>query len=725
MPQVPTLDNFSVAPAGGSGARVSAPAPRNVAPDQLASAGEAITRAGGVATDIFRDIQAQANQTRVDDAINKLKERAMALTFDKDEGFTNLKGIDALERPNGQSLGEEFGGMLGTSTDQIAGTLGNDVQRRAFAQAAAGLRVTFDTDIRRHESGEFRDYTLSVREGTIANAQREIGLKYNDPEATGRAIASIQASVYDQSRLLGKSATWAEAQARNMTSNAHRLAMASALEKNDIGFVESYLKLHTGEMNADDVIAIEGAVDKQKGMSYASDVAGEVFSGVGTGGVAPEAVGMPVAGGRVTSGYGARKAPTAGASSNHGGIDIAVPIGTRVSADASGTVVFAGKKGGYGNYVEVRHADGSVSFFAHLSGINVKVGDTIAKGANLGASGNSGTSTGPHLHWGMRNKDGKSIDPRSIRSVGGGANVGSNASLLDMIQAIRADPRLAGKPEWQAEAERQVRSLYAAREEGRDRAEEEATGSVMRELVNNGGKLTPQMASRVPDKALPGVLGFANSLQSAQRRDDNEGDPILWAGLKSAIASGQITNPGQLLQYAPRLSRNDFRSLTADVISIQSGDQKKIDSYTTVDRTLKYIRSEMLAAGIDWTPDNKDPDAAKKFGQFQSTLLRRIGNLEQVQGKPLTPDEARKVALGLLAEVPGTSGAGWAPWTWGSENKRGYELGGPAPLDQIPVAVQQRAAAALRAAGKRVTPFNIRWVVERPDQDITTMKLEK
>lgn len=717
MPQVPTLDNFSVSPAGGSSARVSAPPPKDIAGEQLAAAGGAIQRAGTVAADIFRDVQMQANQLRVDDAVNRAKERAMQLTFDPQEGFTNLKGIDALERSNGQSLGQEYGAKLQTTLDQIAGTLSNEPQRRAFAAAAQGLRTNFDTDIMRHESGEFREYGLSVAEGTQKIELDSIGKNYANPESVARSVEAIQAEAYRQAHLLGKSAVWAEAQARNVTSNAHRTAMAAALDNNDIGFVENYLKQHGDEMNADDALAIQGAVTKQKGLTYATDVASEVFSGVATGGGAPETLRMPV-NGRVTSGYGQRKPfrtdNGAMSSSNHDGVDIAAPDGAKVAVAASGRVVYAGTKGGYGNYVEVEHADGSRTFYGHLGSISVKKGDPISAGATLGAAGRSGNATGPHLHWGMVDASGKSVDPRSVRAVGGGRGVGANASLLDMVQAIRADPRLQGHPEWQAEAERQVRSLYQAREESQSKAEEEATGEVMRTLVGNGGKLTPQMAARVPDKALPGILSFANSLQAAQRRDDNEGDPILWAGLKTQIAAGNITNPGQLLQYAPRLSRNDFRSLTADVIAMQSGDQKKIDSYTTVDRTLKYLHAEMLGAGIDWTPDNKDPDAAAKFGQFQAQLLRNIGTLEQTQGRPLTADEGRKVALALLAEVPGTGG-------WFKSPKRGFELGdtGALPLSAIPLAVQQRAAAALHANGKAVTEANIKFVLTHPDADLS------
>lgn len=717
MPQVPTIDSFSVSPNGGGVGPVSAPPVRDVSGQQLQEAGQAIQRASTTGADIFRDIQAQANQTRVDDAINRAKERAMELTFDPQQGFTTLKGKDALERPNGQSLAEDYGGQLQSSIDQIAGTLGNDVQRRAFAQAAQGLRTNFDGDLMRHESSEFRDYTLSVREGTIATSQREISLNYSNPEVVQRNLTAIQAAVADQAHLLGKSATWAEAQARNMTSNAHRLAMTSALENNDIGFVQQYLDKHGGEMNADDVIAVNGAVTKQQQFTYGTSAADRVFAGTSVGGAAPEAVRMPVAG-RITSAYGARESFTTAngqrASSNHDGIDIAAPEGSNVGAAASGRVVYAGTKGGYGNYVEVEHADGSHSFYGHLASIGVKKGDQIASGATLGRVGSTGNSTGPHLHWGMRDASGKSVDPRNMRSVGGGRGVGSNASLLDMIQALGSDPYLAAHPEARQIAEQRVRSLYQAREEARSQGDEEATAAAMRQVYSNGGQVTPQLLARVPDKGVQAVVGFANSVAAANRarRDDNDnrhGDPLLWAGLKAQIASGQITNPDQLLPYAPRLSNNDFRGLAADVIGLQNRDQKTLDSYTTVDRTLKYIRSEMLDAGIDWTPDNKDKDAAKKFGQFQDRLLRQIGTLEQAQGKPLTADEARTVALKLLEEVPGTGG-------WFSSPKRGYELGSPMlPLNSVPRAVQQRAVQTLRANGFPATERNVRRVIAGGD----------
>lgn len=121
----------------------------------------------------------------------------------------------------------------------------------------------------------------------------------------------------------------------------------------------------------------------------------------------------PFADNKISSGFGRRTAPKKGASSNHKGTDYAIPVGTPIRPVADGEVVFAGKRGGYGNQIKVRHADGTVSSYSHLSGIGVKAGDRVGRDSNMGASGMSGTATGPHLHLEIE-RNGQKIDPSSV-----------------------------------------------------------------------------------------------------------------------------------------------------------------------------------------------------------------------------------------------------------------------------------------------------------------------
>jgi len=109
----------------------------------------------------------------------------------------------------------------------------------------------------------------------------------------------------------------------------------------------------------------------------------------------------PISGGRQSSGFGRRSAPTKGASTYHKGIDWATPVGTAVMASSAGTVTRAGWGSGYGYVIYIRHADGRETRYGHLSKVLVKPGQTVQQGQKIALSGNTGRSTGPHLHFEM------------------------------------------------------------------------------------------------------------------------------------------------------------------------------------------------------------------------------------------------------------------------------------------------------------------------------------
>lgn len=118
---------------------------------------------------------------------------------------------------------------------------------------------------------------------------------------------------------------------------------------------------------------------------------------VGT--IIPPSYIKPISGGRLTSSFGRRNAPTAGASTNHKGVDWATPVGTAVCASSAGTVARAGWGSGYGYVVYINHPNGTQTRYGHLSKIYVSVGQYVNQGDIIAASGNTGRSTGPHLHF--------------------------------------------------------------------------------------------------------------------------------------------------------------------------------------------------------------------------------------------------------------------------------------------------------------------------------------
>lgn len=115
--------------------------------------------------------------------------------------------------------------------------------------------------------------------------------------------------------------------------------------------------------------------------------------------------------GVITSHFGYRNAPTAGASSNHPAIDIGAPQGTAVIAADGGVIISAGANGGYGNSVGIKHDNGMITWYNHLYSWDVNVGDTVAQGQQIAQVGSTGISTGPHLDFKIMDVDGNPVDP--------------------------------------------------------------------------------------------------------------------------------------------------------------------------------------------------------------------------------------------------------------------------------------------------------------------------
>lgn len=120
---------------------------------------------------------------------------------------------------------------------------------------------------------------------------------------------------------------------------------------------------------------------------------------------------VPATAQSITSGFGYRRDPFNGLAAMHSGIDFKGPIGSPIFAAADGRITFAGRKGGYGNAVEVTHPNGMLTRYAHLSRIDVRPGQLVKAGATLGGLGSTGRSTGPHLHFEVRIND-RAVNPR-------------------------------------------------------------------------------------------------------------------------------------------------------------------------------------------------------------------------------------------------------------------------------------------------------------------------
>ena len=129
---------------------------------------------------------------------------------------------------------------------------------------------------------------------------------------------------------------------------------------------------------------------------------------------------------KITSPFGYRTAPTAGATTDHKGVDYSVPVGTDILSTAPGVVSEAAYSASRGNYVIVNHGGGLSSVYEHLDSIAAKIGQTVAQGERIGSSGNTGITTGPNLHFEIR-ENGVAVDP--LKYLSGSTEVSDMGDL--------------------------------------------------------------------------------------------------------------------------------------------------------------------------------------------------------------------------------------------------------------------------------------------------------
>jgi murein DD-endopeptidase MepM/ murein hydrolase activator NlpD len=160
----------------------------------------------------------------------------------------------------------------------------------------------------------------------------------------------------------------------------------------------------------------------------------------------------PVSGARMTSSYGLRKHPLLGYTRMHSGVDFGLPQGSPIKAAGSGTVVQAGRAGGYGIAVRIKHQKGYETLYAHMSRMasGMKPGAQVNQGQIIGYVGSTGQATGPHLHYEIRVK-GKPVNPMEVKAAGGRQLTGEmlaafekhKNTLIAMMKTAPASTQLA------------------------------------------------------------------------------------------------------------------------------------------------------------------------------------------------------------------------------------------------------------------------------------------
>lgn len=701
MPKVPSYDNMQVAPTVTRLTPMSNPVNAELATAtarQTEQLGQSVRNFGGKVSDIAIDIQEQANRLRVQDAVNQTKEAAMRLAYDPQVGYTGIKGADALNRQSGKPLADEYADQLHEQASKIGDSLSNDAQRIAFQEQAANMLTQFHGDAMRHEAEQFRNYAMSVREGTIANSMNDIGVNYNNPDRINEAIENIKVATYDLGRQKGISAEEIEADTRKFTSQAHRTAIAAALQNNNPVYADQYLKKYSTQMSADDILAVNGVLIKHLDATIAAQTVQQVFQQVGPKLDTPDfdrlmrITHMSESGGRVLNADG-----TPIINNNANGTR---DLGPFQINEKSGPEL--AKLAGVEWDEELAKTDEAYGFMLAQAYMRKNLQDFGGNVAQAISAYNAGpTATREAINRAAK-EGGNWSDyiPASTRErvrrdmaayqQGGGQY--ARPTLLEVKQQVRE--RIGGdNPERLNTALELAEKQYNDQTKAIEQRKDEAVATAMQTLVQSGGgyaSLPADVRAAIPPEKVGTVIDFAKKLAAGE---DVPTDWALYYQLKSD--SSMLANVN-LMAVRDRLNDTEFKEL----INMQ-GEAKRGTGMTQV-RSLKDTLDQYLVeAGINPNPKPDDTENAARVGRVWSAMEARVRERESALGRKLNPDEMQKEAARLMTSVEVNG--------WMSSSRMLPAIAVDPTRDPVVVPAGERKLIeeALRASGKPVTDESV------------------
>lgn len=410
--QVPSYNNFvptEVESGKASGGIAELPKQTFDYAHAMGEAMKFVKQSEKVAVQLEQKFTAQMVKADADEALKTFTEQADDLTMNPDTGFMAQKGNNARLGYEGyvNSLDKLFQDTLGKIEDPRV--------REAFSSVATEKIDSYKSKGQAHRLQQAGVYAYKSQEAAIEGLVHSYSINgIDDPDAE-RTMASIFQGVEYLGHLNGLGADWIA----NAKQKQYDLAVSSAITQ--VAYddpVKAMEQVRRCDKLSPDVrkrlnatifelsktplaqrLVQRNVQQMQKGKATSNyDASKNTYRGM-----------------TITSGFGSREAPVKGASTNHGGIDLRAKEGTPLGSFTSGTVVEVGTNDKAGNYIKVRDAQGNIHSYLHLKSINVKKGQIVGEDDNLGETGRSGNVSGAHLHYAIKGKDGKVINPIEYR----------------------------------------------------------------------------------------------------------------------------------------------------------------------------------------------------------------------------------------------------------------------------------------------------------------------
>ena len=604
---------------------------------------QTLGRAGSQAVEAQDQINAHYDRITTRKRALEYRSEATALKME----FSQLEGEDALYGA------PEYDKRLQELGEKYRSSVSSQRQRQYLSEQIDPFEAQTGIEMSGHLMGSQKKLHETTLQAELGEASQNAMGSINNPDAFGGYMRDVDDIIAEQADFYGWSPEIKQSMVRQAKSGIHSGVLKDMLTRpdSDLDLAVAYFDANMDEMTSADRTsiqsAIQGPLETRQAYSDFMEVAGGGTSsaaaseGEGASGAAPSPNVIPVANAKTTDNFSAHL------KRGSAGNDFAAPAGTAIQAPAEGEVVEVGTGKTGGNFVRIRHADGTMTSYMHMQHPStLKKGDRVTRASVIGTVGSTGNSSGPHLHMEVKDKGGRQIDP--LAWLNGASPMSPPSTPRQWNEsAIRSgiDAKVAsgewsferGERAWSEAAKRMNldRNLIAQREADAYEAAQEW-------LLEQGDNFRfDNMPDAVKDNLAPGNAITLKNVEDRLRGGGGKANGQVYTSMDllsvenpAAFANTDIT------QVAGAMTPGEYRTLAKRQVSIR---QKQNEWTPHNEVNSAFSRMTMLD---EEKYSDKDKVAIKTL-MIEAAYRAR----EENGGKPLTDkdyNETYRFALGKV-----------------------------------------------------------------------------
>ncbi|WKJ88751.1 transglycosylase SLT domain-containing protein [Methylomonas montana] len=618
----------------------------------LKQSAAAVQDMGRAAMTLLLREEQEANRTRVQDALNQFETRRQDRLFGQN-GALNVRGADVFTQQNSIPLTDNVVTDLDHAFGEIADTLGNDEQKRLFAQHAQTAIAHTRGQLLQHEAEQYRVYQRGVGLATIDTSQKTIGLNYNNPELVRQSLDAIHTASVDLGKLEGFGEEYGASQAQKHKSDALNGAIQSALAQNDHASATKILHDFAPDMDTNDMLKAYQTITKEQDARASFGMAQNVMSAI-----------YP----RMQTSDGDRalnilfKAESGGnhfvpgtqtpVTSPKGAVGIA-QVMPATGPEAAKLAGLAWDENRFKIDPEYNKALGAAYFNQQLKTFRGDLGMAYAAynagpGATKEAIDQASKEGGNWLSY--LPKETQAYVTNNMNAYAAGEGQYQRPTLADAHATALEHIGPNASPDLRKQVLAEVTNQYEEQTKAIKQREEESTAEAMRQLLQNGGKysaLPVQVRAAIPPKEVDNLMNFGQKIAKG------EDTSSLWLYNKLTNHPEELSKLSDDEFYGLRadLSESDFKHFAnerqkakGNTASNGPGELNSTAIKTELDNRLRML-------GTDPSPsDTLQKDLANRVGGIRQFVNNYFMAAQMEAGKKFTDTEVAQHLDALFAK---------------------------------------------------------------------------